>query len=360
VILGLSVLVGCGPSTEELLAVDYTPLTGDDWQVSTPEEQGLDPMLVAELYYNAAELETLYGLLVIKNGYLIAEGYFNEGSVDRENQQQSATKSYTSALVGIALDQGCLSSVDQKMMDFFPEFAGQIDDPRKEQITIRDMLQMRSGYPDEESDPALFEALLSGNYLPLIVGFPLTTDPGTEFQYSGLTSHWLGVIVARACDKDLKSFAQENLFSPMGAELGDYWIQDANGYYIGLAGMHVRARDMAKFGLLYLNNGVYGENQIISADWVRDSLQRYSEGFRGSYGYFRDIGYGYQWWSGRAGSRYFNYAAGHGGQYIVLLDELDMVVVATADPFWQQHDDESWKHESAVIELVGEFIKSLP
>jgi CubicO group peptidase (beta-lactamase class C family) len=328
--------------------------------VSTPTEQGLDPMLVAELYFNATRLSKLYGLLVIKNGYLVAERYFNEGAVDRKNQLQSATKSYTSALVGIALDQGCLSSVDQKMIDFFPEFAGHIDDPRKEQITIRDMLQMRSGYPDEETNTALFEALLSGNYLPLIGGFPLTSDPGTEFQYSGLTSHLLGVIVARACDTDLKSFAREYLFSPIDADLGNDWIRDRDGYYIGLAGMHVSARDMAKFGLLYLSDGEYEGKQILSANWVNDSLQRYTESAKRSYGYFRDVGYGYQWWSGRAGNHYFNYAAGHGGQYIVLLDELDMVIVASADPFWQQHDDESWKHESAVIKLVGRFINSLP
>ena len=358
-------LAGCGPSTENLEAVDYTPLPGDDWEVSTPEEQGLDPMLVAEFYHNAAELETLYGLLVIKNGYLIAEGYFNEGTIDRKNQLQSATKSFTSALVGIALDQGCLSSVDQKMMEFFPEYASKITDPRKQQITIREMLQMRSGYPFEETDPALFEALLWGDYLPLIEGFPLTSDPGSEFAYSNLTSHWLGVIVARACDTDLKSYAQEYLFSPIDSELGDDWIPDRDGYYIGLAGMHVTARDMAKFGLLYINDGEYEGNQVLSPDWVRDSLQRYSEVCWGGwlscgYGYFRDLGYGYQWWSGRAGDRYFNYASGHGGQYIALLDELDMVIVATSDPFWQQHDDESWKHESAVIALVGKFIKSLP
>jgi hypothetical protein len=101
-------------------------------------------MLMAELYYNAAELERLYGLLVIKNSYLIAERYFNESSIEQKAQLQSATKSYTSALVGIALDQGCLSSMDQKMMDFFPEFADQITDPRKGQITMRDMLQMRA------------------------------------------------------------------------------------------------------------------------------------------------------------------------------------------------------------------------
>ena len=369
VILILSTLVGCGPSIEGLEAVDYTPLPRDDWKVSTPAEQGLDPKLVAELYLNAAELETLYGLLVIKNGHLIAEGYFNEGTVDRKNQQQSVTKSFTSALVGIALDQGCLSSVDQKMLDFFPELVGQVDDPRKEQITIRDMLQMRSGYPWEETDPALFEALLSADYLRLINSFPLTSDPGTEFQYSNLTSHWLGVIVARACDTDLKSFAQEHLFSPLDAELGDDWIKNWDGYYIGLAGMHVTARDMAKFGLLYLNDGEYEGNQVLSADWVRDSLQRYSEGVNISgwipgitsrFGYFRDLGYGYQWWSGRAGDRYFNYASGHGGQFIVLLDDLDMIIVTAADPFWQQHDDQSWKHESAVIELVGKFIRSLP
>ena len=362
-------VVACGPSTEDLEAVEYAPLPGDDLKVSTPAEQGMDPMLVAELYHNATELDTLYGLLVIKNGHLIAEGYFNEGTVDRKNQLQSATKSYTSALVGIALDQGCLSSVDQKMMDFFPEFAGQIDDPRKERITIRDMLQMRGGYPDEETDPALWEALLSGDYLPLIVGFPLTSDPGTEFNYSGLTSHWLGVIVARACDTDLKSYAQEYLFLPIDSELGDDWIQDRDGYYIGLAGMHVTARDMAKFGLLYLNDGEYEMKQVVSADWVEESLQRYSEGMDISgwipgitsrYGYFRDLGYGYQWRSAKAGDHHFNYASGHGGQNIILLDELDMIIVTTADPFWQQHDDQSWKHESAVIELVGKFINSLP
>lgn len=150
VILVLSMLVGCGPPPAELEAVDYTPLPGDDWKMSTPAEQGLDPMLVAELYRNAAELETLYGLLVIKNSHLIAEGYFNGGSVEQKHFMASATKSFTSALVGIALDQGCLSSVYQKMVDFFPEFSNQISDPRKEQITIGDLLQMRSGYVWEE------------------------------------------------------------------------------------------------------------------------------------------------------------------------------------------------------------------
>ena len=369
VILILSMLVGCspsGPSTEDLEAVEYTPLLGDDWEVSTPAEQGLDPMLVAELYYNAAELETLYGLLVVKNGYLIAEGYFNEGSVEQKARVQSVTKSYTSALVGIALDQGYLSSVDQKMIDFFPEVAGQINDPRKEQITIRDLLQMRAGYPWEETDPALWEGLLSGDYLPLIDEFPLVSDPGTEFHYSNLTSNWLGIIVARACGTNLKSYAEEHLFLPIGAEVGD-WGTDRDGHNNGCCDLHFTARDMAKFGLLYLNEGEYEGNQVIPADWVSESLQRYSEdinatgGFPANWGLsISDIGYGYQWWSARVGEHHFDFAWGHGGQLIVLLDELDMVIVVTSDPFYLQHDDESWKHEKANINLVGKFIKSLP
>ena len=131
--LMLSGLAGCGPSTAGLEVVDqarqpeddtqlsapteqaatFTPLPGDDWEVSTPAEQALDPDLVEELYEDAADLDTLYSLLV-KNGHLIAEGYFNEGSIEQKALLQSASKSYISALIGIALDQGCLSSVDRR------------------------------------------------------------------------------------------------------------------------------------------------------------------------------------------------------------------------------------------------------
>ena len=360
-ILVLSMLAGCGPSAEDLLAVEYTPLSGDDWKVSTPAEQGLDPTLVAMMYYNAAKLETIYSLLVIKNGYLIAERYFNEGSVEELSKRASVTKSYTSALVGIALEQGYLSSVDQKMMDFFPELADQITDPRKKQITIGEMLQMRAGYPWEETDPVLWDALWSGEYLSDIVNIPLTADPGTEFQYSNLTSHWLGIIVARAVGTDLKSFGQEHLFLPLGVKVGDDWNRDLDGYYIGCGDIQFTARDMAKFGLLYLNSGEYEGKQVISAVWVRDSLQTYSEDAWDNIGHFRDIGYGYQWWSARAGEHHVNFAWGHGGNLIVLVDGLDMVMVVTADSFYgkEAHWD-SWKYEKANVNLVGEFINSLP
>jgi CubicO group peptidase (beta-lactamase class C family) len=363
VVLVLSMLVGCGPGINDLATVDYMPLSRDDWQVSTPEAQGLDPMLVAKMYYNAAELETIYSMLVVKNGYLIAEDYFNQGSVDELSKRASVTKSYISALVGIALDRGYLESIDQKMLDFFPDVAGQVTDPRKRQITIRNMLEMRAGYPWEEKDAAAWEAMWSGEYLSHIADIPLTADPGTRFQYSNLTSHWLGIIVARESGMDLMTLGKEYLFSPLGVEPGEDWTRDVDGYYIGSGDIQFTARDMAKFGLLYLNKGEYKGKRILPAEWVRDSLQTYSvnEFELKKIGRFTDIGYGYQWWSAKAGRHHVNFAWGHGGQLIVLEDKLDMVVVVTADPFYGKDAHwNAWKYEKEIIETVADFINSIP
>jgi CubicO group peptidase (beta-lactamase class C family) len=359
-ILVLVLLAGCGsPSMEDLAAVDYAPVPGGDLVVSTPEKHGLDPMLLSEFYLNAAELETIYGLLVVKDGELVAEDYFNAGSVEQKALLQSVAKTFTSALAGIALDQGCVSGVDEKMIDYYADFADRIDDPRKNQITIEDMLQMRAGYPPEEGDEELWEAVLSGDYAHLVADVPLTADPGTQFQYSNLTAHWLGIIVARACDTDLESFAQTYLLDPLGGEVGE-WRKDVDGYNWAAGELHVTARDAAKFGLLYLNDGQWEGTQVIPADFVGDSLQTYSEGAYGNIGDFRDIGYGYLWWSARIGDHPVNFAWGHGGQLIVLVDALNMVVVVTADPFYLDHGGDSWPHEKANFELVGKFIDSLP
>jgi len=360
-ILSLLVLAGCGPSDQELQAIDYTPLRRDGWQVSTPVEQGLDPGLVAELYYHAGQLDTIHSVLVVKNGFLIGEKYFNGGAVDQKDRVQSATKSVTSALVGIALEQGLLTGVDQHMLDFFPEITHQITDPRKKRITIRELLQMRSGYPWEESHPDLWKGLLSGHYPPLIEAFPLSNDPGTRFNYSNLSSNWLGIIVDRTSGMRLKAFAEMHLFVPLGIKAGD-WGQDAEGHNNGCGDLHLSARDLARFGQLYLDGGVFKGQQLVPAQWVRDSLQTYSvnEAFVKKIGHFDDIGYGYHWWSANAGGHHVNFAWGHGGQLIALVDSLDLMVVVTAYPFWLEHNDESWSHEKAIIQTVARFIDSLP
>ena len=277
IIMILIMLVGCGgPSAAELETVDSTPISRDLWPVSTPEEQSLDPELLAELYYNASQLETAYSLLVFKNGYLVAEDYFNIGAPDLQVNIHSVTKSINSALVGIALDQGCLTSLDQKMMEFFPEFSDRIRDPRKNDITIRQMLQMRAGYPWEEATAEGTELLFTGFHTSNVADVPLAYDPGSGSAYSNLTAHILGIIVARACDTDLKSFAQEHLFDPLGIEPA-FWQVDWDGNYLGFSDIHLSSTDLAKFGLLYLNGGKYDGIQVVPAQWVHDSLQIYSK-----------------------------------------------------------------------------------
>jgi CubicO group peptidase (beta-lactamase class C family) len=350
-------LTGCA---ESLDFVDYTPDGPDDWRISTPAEQGVDSTFLHTLYGKAANRSKVFSVLVVKNGYLIAERYFNGASEPQKPRLQSVTKSFTSALVGIAVREGCLSSVDQKMMDFFPELADRVRDPRKNRITIRQMLQMRAGYPWEESSDELFDILYGGFRPSLLADIDLAYDPGTDMEYSNLTAHLLGVIVARACQTDLKSFATEYLFHPLGIEPGE-WIQDWEGYYNGHADLHLRPRDMAKFGLLYLNEGEFGGVQVVPSEWVRASLQTYSEdAWDNKIGdNYADMGYGYQWWSANASGQRFNFAWGHGGQEIAVVDDLNLVVVITGDPQFGDHGGGSWGHEKAHLNLAADFIASV-
>ena len=189
-------------------------------------------------------------------------------------------------------------------------------------------------------------------------------NPGEGFNYSNVTSYLLGVIVSRACDTDLKEFAREQLLSPIGSHEGD-WYQDTHGYYYSFLGF--TARDMAKLGMLYLNAGEIGGNRVLSSDWIAESFQPYSddawisEDRVNSIGrYFKDLNYGYQWWSARVGGRKFDFAWGHGGQLIILLKDLNMVIVVLSDPLYMQHNDEAWGIEQANLNLVGKFINSLP
>jgi CubicO group peptidase (beta-lactamase class C family) len=366
---GCCLLAACTPNAARLRAVSYAPTAKGDWDLSTPAREGLDPLLVARLYHEAARLETLYGVLVVKNGRLVAERYFHAGSIDQLSNRMSMTKSVTSALVGLALEQGCLAGLDRTMVEYFPELSARITDPRKARITIRDMLQMRAGYPWEEHYPEHFDAIFMRNnwhWLPHVADIPLVADPGSAFGYSNLTSHLLAVITARSCKTELEAYAQEHLFSPIGARVGG-WSKDADGHTWGFWGIELTARDMARFGLLYLHGGEWQGRQVVPSAWVKDSLRRYSDGinftgwFSSALGrHFRDLGYGYQWWSASVGSHRVAFAWGHGGQLIVLLHELHMIIVTTADPLIHLPGELGWKHEGAIIDLVGGFIRSLP
>jgi CubicO group peptidase (beta-lactamase class C family) len=357
----LSVLVGCASCGWGLTEVAHTPIERDDWRVSTPEAEGLDSSLVDRLYSRASRLVSTQGVLVIKNGALVAEAYFNGGSIDQATLVMSVTKSVTSALTGIAISQGYLGGVDDRMIDYFPEFRDQLSDGRKNRITLRHLLQMRAGYPWEESSDELFNALYDGLRPRHAVDFPLDRDPGVAMEYSNLSAHLLGIIVARATGIDLRTYAEENLFGPIGVEIGD-WGQLWEGYHGAAGDLSLTARAMARFGQLYLDRGVYEGETIVPEEWVQQSFVPYStDAWHSRVGSnYNDFSYGYLWWSARAGSRTFWFAWGHGGQVIALVPDQGIVVVVKADPLFGQHGGGPWRLERQNLNLAADFIASLP
>ena len=171
----------------------------------------------------------------------------------------------------------------------------------------------------------------------------------------------LSVIVSRACDTDLLDFAEEHLFGPLAIEPGE-WTKEWEGYRWGAGELHLRARDMARFGQLYLEGGRHEGQQIVPASWIDASWQPYTEGAWGIKvgSNFDRTAYGYQWWIIDAGPHTYYLAWGHGGQQIAVLPELDLVVVVTADPLVGRHDGGGWSLEKANLNLVADFIADLP
>ena len=356
-IIVLLLLTGCGQSVK---MPDYMPVSDTNLEIFTQREEGLDTALCDKMYLEAEKNKTITSLLILKNGKLIAEKYYNDGAPDKYNRIQSVTKSFVSALAGIAIDKGFFT-LDTRMIEFFPELRNMIKDERKNDITVRHLLMMRAGYPWEESTTELFEMLYNGFRPSLLVDVPLVYAPGTDMEYSNLSSHLLGVIISRATGQDLMSFATDNLFNPIGIVPGE-WTTDWEGNNNGHADLYLTSDDMARFGLLYLNNGLYDGVSVIPEEWISDSLDIHSYN-AWDYRVGKNVAkmaYGYQWWSADAGGYRYSFAWGHGGQQIALVPELDMVIVVTADPLVGQHGDKSWKYERQNLNLIGNFIAALP
>jgi CubicO group peptidase (beta-lactamase class C family) len=334
----------------------YQPVAYDDtWPLSTPAEQGLDPKSVANAYREASKISTIYSLLVVKNGTLVAEQYFHGKRIDRTSNVASVTKSYLSALYGIALSQGYLKNLDQKMMDYFPEYAVPGLDQAKYDITIRQLLQMKAGYPFDSTSEYYSQLGRSGNYMRFVVEqHPLINPPDSAWNYSSASAHILAGILTKAVGMPLDKFAAQYLYDPLNIRIRN-WGKDPQGYNMGGAEMSYIPRDMAKFGELYLNHGVYDGKQLIPAEWIEASTRPYSATTYGDLGDFKNIQYGYLWWCAEVGKSKVNFAWGHGGNFIVIVPELDMLVVSTADPTGG-FGDQAWKNEKAVMDLISRLV----
>lgn len=310
----------------------------DGWRTSRPEDQGLDPQALAEMLATIeARRLNLHSLLVIRNGYLVSETYFGSYQADTPHESYSVTKSFVATLIGIALDRGAIDQLDRPIVDYFPEQAVR-QDPQKQAITLEDLLTMRAGL-DWREDPSSYEAMArSPDWVQFVLDLPMAGPPGLQFNYCTGCSHLLSALLEPATGMNPRAFAEETLFGPLGIRPAG-WATDAAGTPIGGWGLQLTPRDMAKLGHLYLQQGEWAGQRIVSADWIETATQTHTptEG---------DLGYGYQWWTDPALGAYA--ALGREGQMIFVVPGDDLVIVTTAK--MDSHEE--------IFELIERYILS--
>lgn len=301
------------------------PDASSDWEVGTPADQDMDEAGVEEaLEYAFTEGRNTQGVVVVRDGVIVEERYEDEADETSWATSWSVGKSFNSALVGIALDEGLIPSVDEPMTTYYPDWEGT---PR-EDVTLRHVLQMASGLdftesydPDDVTNSDIIQMVVfQEDQLAYAADRPSLNEPGSVFNYSSGDAQLLGGVVEQATGMSASDYAAEKLFEPLGIDQVEWW-QDAEGHTLTYCCVDTTTRNFARFGQLYINGGEWNGETVVSADWVAESLEP-SEASEG---------YGYQWWlTGNENDSLpadtFS-ARGHDGQFIYVVPSLDLVVV---------------------------------
>jgi CubicO group peptidase (beta-lactamase class C family) len=321
----------------------------DGLPTASLEATGLDAAALAQMVDKIADgsLPNVHSVLILKNGKLVFEEYFYEYDANTLHQIRSATKSFVSALIGIAIGKGIIKSKDETVLSFFPEYqlANLTDD--KKRITIENMLNNQSGLDcndhDGNSPGNEVKMYPTADWVKFTLDLPMAGKPGAEARYCSGNVMTLSRIIEKASGQSLYAFAKENLFDPLGSR--DYkWHFKADSSHMNTFGqLYIKPRDMAKFGLLFLNKGKWNNKQVIPEWWVTASLTPQTS--------IDNTAYGYLWWHpwlNVNGIRNNATAArGNGGQRIYLRPDLDMVVVITGG---------NYNSESSSDKLLARYI----
>jgi len=304
--------------TERGSSQTYFPTIG--WRTNTPEEQGFDSNKLAEglqaLQRNNINIDSL---LIIRNGYVILDAYFYPYDNSIPHKLASVTKSFTTTLIGIAVNQGKIQ-LDQPIISFFPDRTIANLDARKESITVRHLISNMNGFESGclTGDESTLNTMRSNpDWVQAALDRKVVEEPGTRFCYDSPGMHLLSAILQAATGMTELDFARQNLFEPLGIN-EVFWQSDPQGYTHGWGDLFLKPRDAAKIGYLWLNNGMWDGKQIVSEAWVADSVQSHSRGGMDDYGY--------GWWV----SEDSYYAFGRGGQNVKIYPAYNMIIVTTA------------------------------
>jgi CubicO group peptidase (beta-lactamase class C family) len=326
----------------------YWPTEG--WRTSTPEEQGMDSELLAKACAFVREQELhVHSMLIIRHGYLVVDAYFPPFSPGIMHDIASCTKSFTTSLIGIAIDKGFINSVKQPVMDLFSKHKIANMDTPKKSMTLEHLLTMTSGLScfHMPGEITLQKMLQSQDWVQFTLDLAMNEPPGTRFEYCSPCSHLLSAIIQENTGLSTLDFARKHLFEPLGiSEV--IWPTDPQGINHGWGDLHLTPHDMAKLGYLYLNNGLWQGKQIISPRWIAAAIKKHSSPPPDIYPVF---GYGYQWWLTTPD---IYYADGRGGQMILVVPEADTVVVFTGGIA----GSEVPKRDEMLFSLVAPSVKS--
>jgi CubicO group peptidase (beta-lactamase class C family) len=359
--LVLATLTPSGALPQALPAARYQvpPARNDGWKTASADSLGVESTRLASLTRSIRAWPELgvHAILIERGGRLIYEEYFDgfderwgqplgrvSMTVELKHDLRSVTKSVVSALIGIALGEGLIPSLDQPVVRWFPEYP-ELDTPDRRRVTLAHALSMTSGLEWNEdvpyNDPRNDEIRMTRDSHPLryALSRPFAVDPGTEFNYNGGLTQVMAAVLVRATRTSLQEYARTKLFEPLGITDVE-WVGDLAGMPAAASGLRLRARDLAKFGSLYLHGGKWGGKQVIPASWAERSTRRHFR-FRRPPGRDRagadaggEFGYGYFWWyscyPSAAGLIEVRTAVGNGQQRVFMLPGLDMVVTIFA------------------------------
>jgi CubicO group peptidase (beta-lactamase class C family) len=318
----------------------------DEWPVSAPAQQGLDPELICATGPGLAKRTEAapHGVVVVRHGAVVYEQYFAGdmyGYAVRYNANTlhdiaSITKGVVALLIGIAFDRGWLSDLDAPILSFFPEYAD-LRTPEKDRITLRHLLAMTSGldWPEraislDDWANILRQGRSASDPYRFVLARPVETTPGTAWNYNSGGVWLLGLILRKVSGQPIEEFAKEALLEPLGIR-DEVWGRFPNGDAATSGGLRLRPRDLAKLGQLVLDGGVWHGRQIVSAGWIKQMIAPQSP--RGWWFSFARS-YGYLWWQGQSliGDHDIEWvgALGRGGQRLYVVPTLHLVVAVTA------------------------------
>lgn len=340
----LFLLVACeaefpGPGADDSRAEEAVVL-----DVAPAPTVGLDSARLAQAFAEAADLPRLHCLVVARHGEVQGEECYRGPGLDGYANVKSVSKSVLSAMVGIAIEEGHLEGVHEPVVPYFSGYLQGDTSTARASITVGHLLSMQSGL-ERTSGSNYGRWVQSPNWVRYAITRPMESQPGTARSYSTGNSHLLSAILTSATGESTWAYARRVLAEPLGIEL-PRWLADPQGVYFGGNEMRMTPRAMVRFGEMYRNGGRFEGEQIVSADWVEESLApRARSRFGGG-------GYGYAWFVTEVGDHPMFYAWGYGGQYIFVVPDLELTVVTTSNPV----DPRTRGHNQGIMRILREIV----